>query len=74
MYVIPNLDLKRDGPTVLEAPAGMLGAFNDAWFRYVQDVGPAGPGQGPGRQVSRPATRLRGRYAGRLLCGPAEDL
>jgi hypothetical protein len=48
MYVLPNLDLERDGPTVLEAPAGMLGAFNDAWFRYVQDVGPAGPDKGKG--------------------------
>jgi hypothetical protein len=56
MYVVPNLDLERDGPTVLEAPAGMLGAFNDAWFRYVQDVGPAGPDKG--RQVSRPPARL----------------
>jgi hypothetical protein len=48
MYVLPNLDLKRDGPTVMEAPAGMLGAFNDAWFRYVQDIGPAGPDKGKG--------------------------
>jgi hypothetical protein len=48
LYVVPNLDLERDGPTVLEAPAGMLGAFNDAWFRYVQDVGPAGPDKGQG--------------------------
>ena len=48
MYVLPNLDLKRDGPTVLEAPPGMLGAFNDAWFRYVQDIGPAGPDKGQG--------------------------
>jgi hypothetical protein len=48
VYVLPNLDLKRDGPTVLEAPTGMLGAFNDAWFRYVQDVGPAGPDKGRG--------------------------
>ena len=48
MYVLPNLDLKRDGPTVLEAPAGMLGAFNDSWFRYVEDVGPAGPDKGQG--------------------------
>jgi hypothetical protein len=48
MYVIPTLDLKRDGPTVLEAPAGMLGAFNDAWFRYMQDIGPAGPDKGKG--------------------------
>jgi len=48
VYVLPNFDLKRDGPTVLEAPAGMLGAFNDAWFRYVQDIGPAGPDEGQG--------------------------
>ncbi len=48
MYVIPTLDLLRDGPTVLEAPAGMLGAFNDAWFRYQQDIGPAGPDKGKG--------------------------
>jgi hypothetical protein len=48
VYVLPNLDLKRDGPTVVDAPAGMLGAFNDAWFRYVQDVGPAGLDKGKG--------------------------
>jgi len=33
---------------VVEAPAGMLGAFNDAWFRYMQDIGPAGPDKGKG--------------------------
>jgi len=48
LYVLPTLDLKRDGPTVLEAPPGMLGAFNDAWFRYLQDIGPAGPDKGRG--------------------------
>ena len=48
MYVIPTLDLERDGATVLEAPPGMLGAFNDAWFRYMQDIGPAGPDKGRG--------------------------
>ncbi len=48
IYVLPNLDLKRDGPTVVEIPPGALGAFNDAYFRYVEDVGPAGPDQGRG--------------------------
>lgn len=48
LYVMPTLDLERDGPTVLEMPAGMLGAFNDAWFRYLEDVGPAGPDKGKG--------------------------
>ncbi len=48
MYAFPTLDLERDGATVLEAPAGVLGAFNDAWFRYVQDIGPAGPDKAKG--------------------------
>ncbi len=48
MYVVPALDLKRDGATVFEAPPRMLGAFNDAWFRYVEDIGPAGPDKGKG--------------------------
>lgn len=29
MYAFPFLDLKNDGPTVIELPAGMLGALND---------------------------------------------
>ena len=48
LYVIPTLDLKRDGPTVLEMPAGLLGVIHDAWFRYQEDVGPAGPDKGKG--------------------------
>ncbi len=74
MYVLPNLDLERDGPTVVEAPPGMLGAFNDAWFHYVAGRGTRRPGQGKGWQVSRPPARLRRRGAVRLLRGEAEDL
>ena len=48
MYVVPDFDLKENGPMVLEAPPGMLGAFNDAWFRYLQDIGLAGPDRGKG--------------------------
>jgi hypothetical protein len=48
LYVIPVLDLKADGPTVVEVPPNMLGAFNDAWFRFVQDVGKAGKDKGKG--------------------------
>jgi hypothetical protein len=48
MYVVPDFDLEMTGPMVLEAPPGMLGAFNDAWFRYMQDIGPAGPDKGKG--------------------------
>lgn len=48
MYVMPTLDLERDGPTVVEVPPGALGAFNDAYFRYVADIGPAGQDGGKG--------------------------
>jgi len=48
LYVMPTLDLQRDGPTVVEIPAGMLGALDDTWFRYVEDFGPAGPDKGKG--------------------------
>jgi hypothetical protein len=48
LYVTPNFDLKKYGPTVLEVPPGMLGAMNDAWFRYIADVGPFGQDKGEG--------------------------
>ena len=48
LYVLPDFDLEATGPMVLEVPGGMLGAFNDAWFRYMQDIGPAGPDKGKG--------------------------
>ena len=41
IYVMPDLDLKRDGPTVVEAPAGLLGAANDGFFRFVNNFAKA---------------------------------
>jgi len=49
------LDLKN-GPLVLETPPNVLGVINDHWFRYVGDIGNAGPDKGKG-----------GKY---LLVGP----
>ena len=48
LYVLPFITTKEDGPMVVEVPPGMLGAFNDMWFRYVGDVGLAGPDKGQG--------------------------
>ena len=48
MYVFGKLDLKVDGPTVVEIPPGMLGAFQDAWFRFAGDIGPFGQDKGKG--------------------------
>jgi hypothetical protein len=38
VYAFPELDLKRDGPTVVEVPDGLLGAANDAWFRFINNL------------------------------------
>ena len=48
IYGFNFLELKRDGPTVVEVPPRMLGFFNDLWMRPIEDVGIAGPDQGQG--------------------------
>ena len=48
IYITPYLDVKENGPMVMETPPGMLGAFNDAWFRYIADIGPFGEDKGKG--------------------------
>jgi hypothetical protein len=49
VYASAFLDLKRDGPTVVEIPAGCgPGTVNDAWFRFVTDMGIPGPDKGEG--------------------------
>jgi hypothetical protein len=48
IYVTPNINVGKNGPIVMETPPGMLGAFNDAWFRYIADIGPFGEDKGKG--------------------------
>lgn len=38
----------KDGPLVIEMPAGVLGVIDDFWFRFVTDIGPLGPDKGNG--------------------------
>jgi hypothetical protein len=47
VYVFFCVDL-RDGPVVAQVPAGVLGPVDDAYFRYVTDVGLIGPDRGKG--------------------------
>jgi len=42
-YGTTFLDLKAWGPTVIEAPPESLCVVDDFWFRYVADMGIAGP-------------------------------
>ena len=49
VYCSGFLDLERDGPTVVEIPAGCgPGTVNDAFFRFVTDMGAPGPDRGRG--------------------------
>jgi hypothetical protein len=56
LYLTPNsesiyyatwIDLKN-GPMIVESPPKVLGVVNDFWFRYVCDMGNAGPDKGQG--------------------------
>src|SRR5262245_17293069 len=48
VYGTGFLDLKGDGPTVVEAPPKMLGAAMDTLQRFLVDIGPLGPDKGNG--------------------------
>ncbi len=48
LYTWGFLDLKQDGPTVVEVPPRVLGVFNDMYFRYLADIGAAGADKGKG--------------------------
>ena len=47
IYAVAWLDLSH-GPIVVESPPNTLGLADDFWFRYVTDLGLAGPDRGKG--------------------------
>ena len=72
VYAFASVDLKVDGPTVVEIPPGMYGNANDAIFKYLTDFGPTGPDKGKGGKylflppgpTARTERLLRGPLAG----------
>jgi hypothetical protein len=48
LYAFGVFDLKKDGPTVFEVPAGVMGPLDDHNFLFVTDIGPTGKDQGKG--------------------------
>ncbi|WP_201778944.1 DUF1254 domain-containing protein [Rhodopirellula islandica] len=48
LYALTYLDLKTEGPLVVELPPGMLGFLDDAWFRFIDNLGVIGPDKGKG--------------------------
>ncbi len=48
VYGLAAIDLLRDGPVMIEAPAMLLGGINDMWQRNLADIGPTGLDRGKG--------------------------
>jgi hypothetical protein len=48
VYANVGLDLKIDGPTVVECPPGMNGTADDITFKFLVDIGAVGPDKGKG--------------------------
>jgi hypothetical protein len=48
VYGSTFMDLKADGPIVVESPPNVLCFLDDMWMRYVGDIGNAGPDKGKG--------------------------
>lgn len=48
VYAMSALDLKRDGPVVVEAPPHLLGGASDLWQGELAGIGPTGDDKGRG--------------------------
>jgi hypothetical protein len=48
LYAFTYTDLAKDGPTVIEVPPLMLGFLDDAWQRFIGNMGVTGPDEGKG--------------------------
>lgn len=48
IYAMGYIDLKKDGPTIIEVPPKQQGILDDFWHRPLTDVGFVGPDKGEG--------------------------
>lgn len=51
VYALASLDLKRDGPVVIEVPPMLLGGIVDMWQREIAGIGPTGVDKGAGGKI-----------------------
>jgi hypothetical protein len=65
VYGLAHLDLKTDGPTVMEVPPKMLGFIQDGLQRWIADIGPIGSDKGKGGKF----LVLPPGYKGKVLKG-----
>lgn len=63
VYGLCSIDLKRDGPVVIEAPDMMLGGVSDLWQSEVMGIGPTGIDKGEGGKLLVLPPDFRGALA-----------
>jgi hypothetical protein len=63
IYAAAFVDLKRDGPVVIDSPPAAYGVIDDYWQRPVVEIGPFGPDKGKEENSFwfHPATRTNYR-------------
>jgi hypothetical protein len=71
VYGLCAIDLKRDGPVVIEVPAMMLGGVSDLWQSSIMDVGLTGVDKGKGGKLLLLPPDHRGSVPEGYLAGKA---
>jgi hypothetical protein len=61
VYACASLDLKVEGPTVVDIPPGMYGTADDAAFKFLVDFGFVGPDKGKGGKYLFLSPAYRGK-------------
>ena len=62
IYALGYVDLKQDGPTVIEVPPKQQGILDDFWQRPICDVGYVGPDKGEGGRYLILPPDFEGQY------------
>lgn len=65
VYGFAAVDLKKDGPIIVELPPMMLGGIADLWQNEIADIGPTGVDEGKGGRIML----LPPGYSGNVLQG-----
>lgn len=71
IYAAVFADLERDGPVVIDSPAGVYGVIDDAWQRPVVEVGPFGPDKGKGGRFLLLPPGYKGAIPAGYLAAPS---
>ncbi|MGC4016478.1 MAG: DUF1254 domain-containing protein [Luteolibacter sp.] len=71
IYAVVYVDLAKDGPVVIDSPAGAYGVIDDYWQRPIIEVGPFGPDKGKGGKFLLLSPGYQGETPEGFLASPS---